>query len=324
MRVVWDAPDVHGGAGACGRSGVTVSDPLISIVVCSRNRASGLRATLDYYERLTAPFEWELVVVDNASTDETLAMLTEYVKTSAVAVSVVSEPQAGLCRARNAGWRAARGRIVAFSDDDCYPEENFVEALMENFGDGDLGYLGGRVLLFDRDDFPITIQTMNSRRDILPGEFVEAGLIHGANLASRKAVLERIGGFDEALGAGTQFPGGDDVDFVNRASAAGFSGAYDPRPVVLHHHRRRKDEDVAALVRGYNIGRGAYFMKAVLDPGRRAIASRQWYWRTFLRAWRSRSEARRCIQEMHGAMRWLVHTWKQGRASAGGGRSANL
>lgn len=277
----------------------------VSVVVCTRNRAGYLREALEAYERVAGSVPWELVVVNNGSTDATRGVIQEFLEGSRVSGRSVDEPRRGLCFARNAGWNAATGDIVAFTDDDCYPDADYLIMLKACFAEVGVGFLGGRILLFDPDDYPITIQTLEERMEIPSGSFVESGLIHGANLAARRSVLEVIGGFDESIGAGTAFPAGDDVDFVNRASAAGFVGAYDPRPVVYHHHRRRSEEDVAALIRGYNIGRGAFFAKGVLDPSRRSMVSRQWYWRTFLPALKSRENARKCLQEVNGALRYL-------------------
>lgn len=282
----------------------------VSVVVCTRNRAAALKAAIEAYRNVATTVPWELIVVNNGSTDETASALIDCVGTLPVPLRVVFEGSKGLCRARNAGWRAARAPVIAFSDDDCYPDAGYVDMIGECFSEEMVGFVGGRILLFDADDYPITIQTLEERVEISPRSFVESGLIQGANLAVRRSVLEAIGGFDESIGAGTVFPAGDDVDFVNRASAAGFVGAYDPRPVVHHHHRRRSDEDVATLIRGYNIGRGAFFAKGVLDPSRRSIVSRQWYWRTFLPALKSRENARKCLQEVNGALRYL---WRRVR-----------
>lgn len=277
----------------------------LSIVVCTRNRAQYLRSTLEAYERLSDAIGWELVVVNNGSNDDTEKIVRDFFERSRVCGRLVEEQRKGVCFAKNKGYQAASGGVVAFSDDDCYPHPDFVEAIHACFMERSLGYLGGRVLLFDPDDYPITIQTMEERVEISPMSFVESGLILGANLAARRGVLEAIGGFDEEIGPGTVFPAGEDVDFLNRASCAGFCGAYDPRPIVYHHHRRKSVEQVAMLTRDYNIGRGAFFMKGVLDPERRALFLRHWYWRTFLPAFKSRQGARKCLQEMSGAWRFL-------------------
>lgn len=285
--------------------GAALEVPELSVVLGTRNRADALKVTLGHYSKIASKTPWELIVVDNGSSDATGDVLAEFAALSTVSLRALREGRVGVCRARNTGWRAARGWLVAFSDDDCYPSQDFVDGVLQNFLESNLGYLGGRILLYDPQDFPITIQPKEERVELPPRCFVESGLIHGANLVVRRDVLESVGGFDEWMGPGTKLPSGEDVDLVNRASAAGYSGAYDPRPVVYHHHRRRTDAQVAALIRGYNLGRGGFFMKAILDPSRRALSSRQWYWRTFLPACRSREAAVKCLLETRGAVRYL-------------------
>lgn len=250
-------------------------EPCVSVVVCTRNRATELRQALDYWTRISAAIPWELILVDNGSTDATQDVIQQFASTTDIACRSVLEPRPGLSRARNRGWRAARAPVIAFTDDDCYPQPDYVSELWAGFGQPAIGYLGGQVLLYDPQDYPITIQTRAQRLDIPPRSFVRAGLVHGANMAARRTVLEAVGGFDEMLGAGTPFPA-EDVDFLSRASAAGFGGAYDPRPVVRHHHERRESAEIRQLQRAYDLGRGAYYAKGFLDPARRRNIARGW------------------------------------------------
>jgi GT2 family glycosyltransferase len=89
-------------------------------------------------------------------------------------------------------------------------------------------------------------------------------------------VLERIGGFDDALGPGTPFCN-DDVDAVARASAAGFAGSFVPEPVVHHHHGRRDPAEISALWRSYDHGRGAYYAKCIFELPIRWRVARHWW-----------------------------------------------
>lgn len=278
---------------------------MISIVVCTRNRAAFLPQTLMSYLRICTSVAWELIVVNNGSTDGTADILNEFVKTADFHFKVVYERRPGLCCARNAGWRAAEGSLVAFTDDDCYPEPDFVDCIDECFREK-VDFIGGRVLLHDPTDYPITIQLSTEPQLLPPGTFIESGLIHGANLAVRAEVLRKLDGFDEYLGAGTRLPAGDDVDFVNRASAAGYIGKYDPRPAVQHHHRRRLPEQVAALTVNYDIGRGANYAKGVLDEQRRRQVIRQWYWRSVLPSYKSRRGIQKLWYELVGAARYSL------------------
>lgn len=290
------------GNNSCGRV-------IVSVVICTRNRALFLKESLRSYLGFVPSVEWELVVVDNGSQDETQRLVQEFASCGNIRVRITMAPNPGLSRARNVGWRAAQGEIVAFTDDDCYPSADFVEQIWQAFRDPEIAYVGGRVLLHDPGDAPVTIQTSTVYRRIPASIFVEGGMIHGANLAARRTLLEAIGGFDELLGAGTRLKSGEDVEWISRASAAGFCGAYDPGPCVWHHHRRKVGPEVDELKCAYEIGGGAYLMKCVLDPRRRHTAARHWYWSLRARApatIRSRHEALSVWNEMVGALGYLL------------------
>lgn len=247
----------------------------LSIVVSTRNRAGYLAQTLGFYERIATEAAWELIVVDNGSMDNTPEILHRFRAGTRISIRHFNEPHPGASRGRNLGWQFAEGKVIAFTDDDCYPSTDFVDALLANFTLTTIGYLGGRILLFDPHDYPITIQPSESRLVFAPRTFISPGAIQGANMAVRKDVLMALGGFDELLGAGTCFPC-EDLDLLTRASFAGFVGVYDPRPVILHHHRRQSREQVQALRRHYDRGVGAYYAKALLTPGQRGKAAYRW------------------------------------------------
>jgi glycosyltransferase involved in cell wall biosynthesis len=250
--------------------------PLLSLIVCTRNRRDRLAAFFDAVARIRARASWELVIVDNGSTDGTAQHLETLVRSLDVPVTIVSEPRPGLGRARNAGVEAARGALLAFTDDDCYPAIDYVDRVVDAFAASDRGFIGGRILLYEAEDHPITIRVDSAPIPIPPRSVVPTGLVQGANMAFRREVLARIGGFDDALGPGTPFCN-DDVDAVARASAAGFAGSYVPEPVVHHHHGRRDPADIAALWRSYDHGRGAYYAKCIFDSPVRWQVARYWW-----------------------------------------------
>jgi glycosyltransferase involved in cell wall biosynthesis len=251
----------------------------LSLVVCTRNRARQLSAALRSLAALRSTRPWELVLVDNGSTDETPHIIDRFRNHFGQAMVTLVHRRGGLGSARNAGWKAAAGEIIVFTDDDCYPAEDFLDAVALCFReDARLGFVGGRVLLFDPTDYPITIQESTVRTEVRPGDFLPAGLIHGANLAARRAALEAVGGFDSRFGAGSLFPC-EDVDLLARISARGWHGAYDPRPVVYHHHCRKTCAEAERTMRHYDRGRGAYYTKCVLNPVLRKTYARHWYWR---------------------------------------------
>jgi GT2 family glycosyltransferase len=277
--------------------------PAISLIIATRNRHDFLRACLERVAAIHAKVPWELILVDNGSTDGTGDVAREFLSSGQVAGRLVCEPRVGLGRARNTGIAAATGEILAFTDDDCYPREDLLDRLVEAFADEGLGVLGGRVLLHDPTDAPVTIQTEERAIPLPRGRVVRPGIVHGANLAVRRSALRTIGGFDPMLGAGTPFPC-EDIELVARVIVAGWDGGYFPEPVVYHHHRRKPGPAVDRLRRQYDYGRGAYFAKFILASGQRSMYLRHWYWwlRQCLRDGQGMSAGR----ELLGGLRLLA------------------
>jgi len=245
------------------------------------------------------PDGFESVVVDNASTDHTAATIKEFAAEANYPVTFVFEPNPGLGNARNAGWRRAHGDVIAFTDDDCYVDRHFAQAILTVFQTNDtLGFLGGRILLHDLTDLQMTIQESTEKQEFPPGKLIPAGAIHGANFAFRRRALESVGGFDPRLGVGTSLPS-EDIEMVNRLSAQGWPGLYTPEPVVYHHHGRKTSADAEKLRRGYDHGRGAYYMALLLNPGLRIQALRFWFWCI------RHQELQRTQREIHGALDYL-------------------
>jgi glycosyltransferase involved in cell wall biosynthesis len=245
----------------------------ITLIVCTRNRASHLPVALDALSRLQTSEPWQLVIVNNGSSDETQRLLDAFAARDPEHVSLVHEAVPGLANAQNAGLARASGDIVAFTDDDCYPEPDYLERIRECFRESPIQYLGCRVLLYDRTDAPVTIQTRETRADLPPNCYVPAGLIHGSAFAFTRKALDAIGGFDPALGIGGLLDSGNDLNALIRCSAQGFRGAYDPRPVVYHHHRRKWGADIDRLLKRYDVSRGAAYFLGFSNPAtRRAYA----------------------------------------------------
>lgn len=247
--------------------------PEVTLVVCTRNRARNLPASLETLRKLRSARPWELILVDNGSMDETPRILAEFARTAPFPVVLIDEPRPRLTNARNAGVTAARGELVVFTDDDCYPSPDFLDQWLAVFEDPQIGFGGGRILLHDPDDHPISIRTAADPIPLPPHCFIEPGDVLGANMAYRRHVLFEVGGFDPALGPGSLF-NFEDLDMSSRAAAAGYAGGYFPGPTVSHHHRRRTPRDVEALKRSYAQGRGAYFASLLLRlQAPRALAS---------------------------------------------------
>jgi len=236
---------------------------------------------------MQSQLEWELVVVDNGSTDRTSAVVAEVAAACDHPVQMIINHGRGVSSAKNAGWRSTRSAVAVCIDDDCYPQEDYLDSIFECFAnDAKLGFVGGRILLHDPTDLRITIQESLERLSFPPGSFIRPGVIQGANIAYRRAALTEVGGFDPWFGAGALYSG-DETELMARISAAGWNGAYDPKPVVYHHHGRKTANDEWRLMRWYDRGRGAYYAKCMLNRGMRNVYVKNWLLTRQHHSWRT-------------------------------------
>lgn len=244
------------------------------------------------------------MLVDNGSTDGTSAVIEEFRQSAVCDTVAVEQPVRGLARSRNAGIRRSRGDIIAFTDDDCYVAPDCLVEIEAAFASRDIGYLGGRVVLYDPTDDPVTTQLRPHPVILEPGSFITPGFIHGANMAVRRAVVDAIGGFDVRLGPGTALFAAEDTEYLTRASACGWRGAYDPRPVVYHHHGRKPGRAAQAVMRGYDYARGAYYASCLFRPTVRVSCLRHLYGE--LKANVRRRDFGRIARELAGLGRFLL------------------
>jgi len=259
----------------------------LSLVICTRNRAAQLAKTLRKVVTIRSQLSWQLIVADNGSTDSTNEVVREYMKASDTPVRVICAPGRGVSYARNAGWQAAESNIIAYIDDDCYPAEDYLEAVFHCFAkDPRLGFVGGRILLHDLSDRRITIQESLERLAFPPNSFIRPGVIQGANLAFRRAALADVGGYDPWFGPGALFVA-EESELLARISAAGWSGIYDPAPVVYHHHGRKTAFDERRLMWSYDRGRGAFYAKCMLNKSMRKVYVRNWLLTRRYHSWKT-------------------------------------
>jgi GT2 family glycosyltransferase len=200
--------------------------PKISVVVCSLNGAPTIRDTMEGLRYLDYP-NFEVIVVDDGSTDDTGKIASEY------NCRVISTENRGLSNARNTGWQEAAGEIIAYIDDDAYPDPHWLTYLAHVFMNS--GYVGvGGPNLAPPGDGWIADCIANS-----PGGPVhvlisdtEAEHIPGCNMAFRREALASIEGFDPIYRAA-----GDDVDLCWQLQAQGGVIGFAPAAVVWHHRR---------------------------------------------------------------------------------------
>lgn len=237
--------------------------PSVSLVVCSKDRARKIASCLQAICQIVATDNFEFILVDNGSTDDTKSVFDRATKFAPFPVRYILEKTPGVGNAMNAGYRKSRGDIVAFTDDDCYPAPDFAAAVADAFADPAIGVATGRILLHDPMDLALTIETSSVPRRFRTGRYVRPGQFTGANLSFRRAALEAIGGFDPLFGPGSYIGSAADCDAAARVCLAGWDGIYDPGIVVSHHHGRT-DADRACVMRRYALGSGGYHMKLLI------------------------------------------------------------
>jgi len=259
----------------CSQHGAALQ---VSLVVCTCDRAPALRRCLENIAALQFdPRAWELIVVDNGSNDDTASLLRDFAARTAFRVEVLHETRRGKSNALNTGIAAASAPIVAFTDDDCYVEPDFLAQIVSAFESGEYGFIGGRVLLHDPGDAPVTIKEEMDIERFPAGTCLAPGAIHGANMAVRRDAWRAVGGFDPLLGPGGRLVA-EEVDFLTRISFAGWNGAYLPGPTVRHHHGRKPGPGLVAVTSRYARGSGAYYIKGCLGRSTRPLFARHWYW----------------------------------------------
>ena len=273
-------------------------EPKLSLIICSRNRAKQLVKCLESIRgKEMATIGGELVLINNNSTDETEQIMAGYREDAGFPVLVGNEPSPGLSRARNKGLLLSRGETIVFTDDDCYLKSGYLIEAGRIFDSGEFDYCGGQTVLFDESDARVGYNTFDEYSILRPRRFIPAGTIQGANMIFHRRVIDEVGDFDCMLGAGTEFPS-EDIDYVARASYAGFTGAKVPHLIVYHDHGRKPGMSEEAILRAYDYGRGAYYAKFILN-GRLG----------FLFHWLKQSSferSRDIITEATGALRYII------------------
>ncbi len=200
--------------------------PFISVVICSYNGSSTIRDTMEGIQKLNYA-NFEVIVVNDGSTDNLADILKEY------PVKVINTMNGGLSQARNTGMRAAQGEIIAYIDDDAYPDPQWLHYLAYAYSNTSHAGMGGPNICPDEDG-GIAKCVANAPGGpvhvLLTDELAEH--IPGCNMSFRKEALMDIGGFDPIYRAA-----GDDVDVCWRIQATGRTIGYHPSAVVWHHRR---------------------------------------------------------------------------------------
>ena len=220
--------------------------PSVTVAVCTRNRTADLARCLDAIMEMSPPAT-EVLVVDNAPSDDSTERL---VRERYPRVRYLREPRPGLDWARNRAITEAEGEILAFTDDDVIVDRGWVGAIAALFATAPhVHVVTGLVVPFELES--------EAQRDFesyggfgrgIARAWHVAGAHHGAgrfgtgaNMAFRRALFDRLGGFDPALDVGTTADGGGDLEMYFRVLQEGYMLVFEPRAVVRHRHRREPE-----------------------------------------------------------------------------------
>jgi GT2 family glycosyltransferase len=213
-----------------------------SIIVCTVDRLTDLEECLNSLRPFRAAVA-EIIVVNNGPH---LAAVEQVAQRHGA--RVVTEPQRGVSRARNAGIRAATGNIMAFLDDDSVADPNWLPLLLAPFRDPQVLAVAGSIFAqtladpvsqaFDylhRAQFPASQLTVDGNTE--NGSFpMRSALVGNANMAIRREAFDRFGYFDTRLGRGTRIGSGEEPDFLLRVLLGGARIVVEPAARILHRH----------------------------------------------------------------------------------------
>jgi GT2 family glycosyltransferase len=205
------------------------SNPLpFSVIICTRNGRDRIGGCLEAVSRMEGG-GFETIVVDDGSDDGT----ADFVAENFPSVRLLKLDPCGLSAARNAGAEAATGGILAFTDDDCVPDREWIAGLRRVFEDGRFAAAGGPNLApKPRSWHEAVVCAAPGAPSHVMLDDEEAEHLPGCNLAVTKAAFNAINGFDEKF-----HTAGDDVDFCWRLREAGFRLGFAPGAFVWHWRR---------------------------------------------------------------------------------------
>jgi glycosyltransferase involved in cell wall biosynthesis len=223
-----------------------MSEITFSAIICTYNRSQYLPAVITSLRNQSYPADqYEIIVVDNASTDDTSHKVKQLQQIDGQPIHYIYESQLGLSHARNTGARVARGTIVAYTDDDAIASRSWLERLAQPYleGGSEVACVGGAIsLLWENAERPHWLSTEidaylgstawlgQQVRELSPGSYP-----YGVNLSIRKSILEQLGYFSTSLSRhGSQLLSNEEIELCHRIWATGAKIIYTPHALVSH------------------------------------------------------------------------------------------
>lgn len=221
----------------------------LSVIIPTRNRALFVKDALDSILKQTlSTGEFEILIIDNGSTDATAEVVKEFMAKSNQ-ISYYFAPEPGLHVGRHVGTREAKGEILVFIDDDVIATPKWLEAIKNTFNNPKVGLVGGKILPKWEGDIPDWINLFKSETeygwtigylslldfgDVL--KEIPAYYVYGCNFSIRKSVLYECGGFhpDSMPQELIRYRGDGETALSLAIMEKGYKAIYEPKATVYH------------------------------------------------------------------------------------------
>ncbi len=232
-----------------------------TIQLCTYNRAHLLGRVLDAcFEQTVAPSDYEVVLVNDGSTDDTPAAIAAAQARATCPFTVVSRPNGGLAKARNSGLARSAGERIILIDDDVLPLPNFVEEHLRSHARHPRAIVrGGAINVENFDDLPLPVWSWRN---------YSGNYFWTTNVSVPLETLRAVGGFNEDFAE----YGWEDIDVGLRLRFAGVKAVFNPRALVYHYKPRPRAADVEKMLRQARAQARTAVQLAKLHP----------HWRTYL------------------------------------------
>ena len=232
-----------------------------TIQLCTYNRSALLERVLDAcFEQTTPRDDYEIVLVNDGSTDDTPAVIERARARATGAFVVVDQPNSGLAKGRNAGIAHSSGERIIFIDDDVLPLPNFVEEHLRTEASHPQAIVrGGAINVESFDDLPVPLWTIKD---------YSGNYFWTTNVSVPLATIREIGGFNESF---SEY-GWEDIDVGLRLRFRGTKAVFNPKALVYHWKPRPRSGNVEKMIRQARAQARTAVQLAQIHP----------HWRTYL------------------------------------------